>query len=107
MVEKFEWVEGPIRVTLEYAGFRDGRDYFEYELWDNGELIFDLADYSTGPGGADDGEEMVYSLLHFLTLQPGDTDDEYFDSWTERQIEWVGGESADNLRRLIYNERDR
>lgn len=37
---------------------------------------------------ADDSRETVAGLLHFLALRPGDTDRDYFDSYTPAQLEW-------------------
>jgi len=36
-----------------------------------------------------DGDETIAALLSFLSLRPGDTDDEYFDDYTEDQMEWA------------------
>jgi hypothetical protein len=34
---------------------------------------------------ADDSDETVRGLMGFLTLRPGDTDDEYFENYTKAQ----------------------
>jgi hypothetical protein len=58
-----------------------------------GELIFDDHDFSGSPMHADDSDETIRSLLGFLTLRKGDTDAEYFDRYTERQLEFAANEA--------------
>lgn len=56
-------------------------------------VIFDAADYHGSPMVADDSDANVEGLMGFLTLQPGDTDPEYFASYTDAQrafcAEWA------------------
>lgn len=51
--------------------------------------IFEGEDFAGSPLHADDSDETLRSLLGFLTLRPGDTDHEYFDSYSERQLEFA------------------
>lgn len=51
-----------------------------------GAPIFSSDDFETPY--VDDEAEIVRGLLGFLSLQDGDTDSEYFDNYTERQIAW-------------------
>jgi hypothetical protein len=74
-----------------------GRIRWSYTLHDNGwrpgdesaqlygAPIFEGDEYETTYL---EDDEIVRSLLVFLSLQDGDTDSEYFDSYTERQIAW-------------------
>lgn len=48
-------------------------------------VLFDAADYHGSPLHADDSDANVEGLMGFLTLRPGDTDDEYFESYTAEQ----------------------
>jgi hypothetical protein len=48
-------------------------------------VIFDAADYHGSPSHADDSDQNVEGLMGFLTLRPGDTDAEYFESYTDEQ----------------------
>jgi hypothetical protein len=50
-----------------------------------------------------DSRECVRSLMSFLTLRPGDTDREYFDSYTKRQQEYC----AQHAEALCYAVDDR
>ena len=53
------------------------------------ELIFEGEDYGCSPCDAIDSDASVASLMTFLTLRPGDTDDEYFEKYTERQLRFA------------------
>lgn len=48
-------------------------------------VIFEGSDYSGSPMHADDSDDNVAGLMGFLTLRPGDTDAEYFESYTPEQ----------------------
>lgn len=50
--------------------------------------IFEAADFAGSPMHADDSDETVRSLMTFLTLRPGDTDADYFASYTPKQLEF-------------------
>lgn len=51
-------------------------------------ILFDGADFCCAPGQAIDSDACIECLMGFLTLRPGDTDSEYFDSYTEEQKEF-------------------
>jgi hypothetical protein len=63
------------------------RQFFDYQFFLNSRLLFDGSDFSTPLNPSDD--RVIKDLLGFLTLKPGDTDDEYFSSYTEAQMEWA------------------
>lgn len=73
-----------------------------YKFWHRGQLIFSGDDFGCSPLHAIDSIECVASMLHFLSLRPGDTDKEYFDSYSPAQLEWANqwGEELS----LIANE---
>lgn len=48
-------------------------------------VLFEGEDYSVGAGQCSDSDDAVAGLLEFLTLKPGDTDDEYFARYTPAQ----------------------
>ncbi len=63
-----------------------GQTRIRYEMRKpDGALLFEGADFSCSPMHADDSDESVRALLGFLTLRPGDTDDEYFENYTDEQ----------------------
>ena len=51
-------------------------------------VIFQGEDFACSPMHAIDSDECVAALLGFLTLKSGDTDREYFEDYTERQLEF-------------------
>lgn len=68
---------------------RTHRWYLGYELLHGGKPIFDGEDFSPSPMHEVDSDEAVAHLLSFLSLQPGDTDDEYFENYIPEQLEWA------------------
>lgn len=48
--------------------------------------IFEGEDYGCSPMCAIDSDDCLRDLLGFLTLRPGDTDDEYFERYTPFQL---------------------
>jgi hypothetical protein len=88
--------KGPIlELTLWDSGSADwrGQTQIAYQLdaTENGqtETIFEGSDFAGSPLHADDSDATVGALLSFLSLRPGDTDAEYFESYTERQLEFA------------------
>jgi hypothetical protein len=67
---------------------RYGKSVLAYKLYDNGRVIFRGEDFHNSPLHAIDSLETVEGLLAFLTLRPGDTDPDYFESYTLRQLAW-------------------
>ena len=55
----------------------------------DGQTIFEGNDFGPSPLHSIDGNESAGALLGFLGCQPGDTDDEYFESYTPAQLDWV------------------
>lgn len=53
------------------------------------DIVFEAEDYGCSPMHAIDGPECVIALLGFLTLRPGDTDKDYFNAYTERQLRFA------------------
>lgn len=52
-------------------------------------VIFEGENFSGSPFYADDSNETLGGLLTFLSLRPGDTDREYFDSYTPDQMDFA------------------
>lgn len=89
-------VEGH-RLQMWYAGQSGGRDHIHYKFSDpKGTVLFEGSDYSPSPMTAIDSDEAVRGLLGFLTLKPGDTDDEYFEKYTDEQKSFADS-SAEGL----------
>lgn len=59
----------------------------------NGVIVFEGSDYGCPPDSSPSNHSTLRSLISFLTLRPGDTDDEYFKSYTERQWAFAQGDA--------------
>jgi hypothetical protein len=59
-----------------------------YALWQPGhdEPLFVGEDCGVAPSDSIDGDGALRGLMGFLTLKPGDTDDEYFENYTPEQL---------------------
>jgi hypothetical protein len=70
-----------------------GKHVLAYVLaWDKAytdAVIFRGDDLHCAPGTAIDSDESAGALLSFLSLKPGDTDDDYFNDYTQAQIDFV------------------
>lgn len=77
-----------------YESDRTGRTRIAYRFFDpEGELLFSGCDFFPSRLHAIDSDEAVRSLLGFLLLRPGDTDDEYFSDYTEKQLAFAEDEA--------------
>lgn len=66
-----------------------------YRLTKGQEVLFEGDDFGCSPMHAVDSNEALVGLLGFLTLKPGDTDEEYFENYTARQLEWAESEAEE------------
>jgi len=62
------------------------RQVFGYRFYSGAALVFESVDLS-GPTGMS-ARRAAAEALCFLTLRPGDVEDDYFDDYTPAQIEW-------------------
>jgi len=62
-----------------------------------GEVLFEGEDFSPGAMMALDGDKAILSLLSFLTLKLGDTDDEYFQNYSPAQLAWTESTDCEEL----------
>lgn len=65
--------------------------------------IFSGDDFESPIVFSDDAGYVVQELLGFLSLNDGDTDKEYFDSYSERQIAWRD-ERAETLSMYVMED---
>jgi len=61
----------------------------------DGTIVFSGDDYGCSPMDAIDSDDALRGLLGFLTLKPGDTDDEYFAHYTDRQRAFCEGDAEE------------
>jgi len=84
----------------------DGREVVQYifhdQRWGYGRRLFHGRDYRPSPMHAVDSPEAIAGLLGFLSLREGDTDSEYFDNYTERQITWRDSARCEELQLLVH-----
>jgi len=75
-----------------------------YRLYSpEGIIIFEGNDYGVSPMMAPDSDESIRTLMGFLTMRPGDTDDEYFKDYTPKQLTWAE-KNADDFYQFTDGE---
>lgn len=62
-----------------------------------GGIIFEGCDFGPRPIHPWDSAQSFGSMIRFKTLQPGDTDQEYFDNYTPAQLAWCQSMRAQEL----------
>jgi len=94
----------PFELRLYDTGKMQGpHTILAYELTGPDGLVFEGADFRASPMHAIDSDATVRCLLGFLTLRPGDTDDEYFADYTDKQRAFCQTD-AEALSRYAYDE---
>lgn len=82
-------------LRLEHAGYSGGKERVRYTFKRTNERtpIFTGDDFLCSP--MDDGESLAAakSLMGFLTLRSGDTDDDYFADYTPEQLVFAAHEA--------------
>lgn len=67
-----------------------GQSVIGYQLFaPDGGVVFEGEDFAGSPMHAIDSDATLRSLITFLSLRPGDTDDEYFEDYDEDQLDWA------------------
>lgn len=78
-----------------------------YELCEpTGKVLFRGDDFGPGAATADDSDEALRGLLGFLFLRPGDTDRDYFASYTAEQLAFAASPECEQLQWLYSEEGD-
>lgn len=95
-MEKYTWEDYALTLEETYQ-FRGNHNYVKYVLTKAGESvpIFEGNDLGIPYGDDPEGPKAAAALLDFLTLQEGDTDQEYFEGYTDRQREFSECEAED------------
>lgn len=98
--------DGDYRLQLFCApGERLGYRFFLPQEADRGcpdRALFAGDDFRPSPLHAIDGDAVALALLSFLTLQPGDTDAEYFNAYTDEQMGWAQSYDCEALGAEVY-----
>lgn len=79
-----------------------GGNTIQYQLTMNGLTLFKGKDFNCSPLHAIDSDDCVKDLMSFLTLRPGDTDKEYFDNYSDAQLDYCS-QHAEALSCEVYN----
>jgi hypothetical protein len=66
---------------------RYGKWEVPFRLSHHGETIFENT-LGASPMHATDSDQTLAAIVCFCSLRPGDTDPEYFDDYTPRQLAW-------------------
>ena len=74
-----------------------GRSILHYQFQQGDKLLFEGSDFCCSPMHAIDSDETLRALLGFLTLRKGDTDAEYFENYTQEQLDFAD-EHAETLQ---------
>lgn len=81
-----------------------GRTCVGYELCDaRGNAILRGVDFRPSPLHADDSDATLRALCGILFLRPGDTDAEYFASYSPAQLQFAGSSDCELLA-FLYSE---
>jgi hypothetical protein len=83
-----KWTAGTFTLKLWQTSRTDwrGQPYLAYKFYCQGKLVFKGQDFAGSPLHAIDSKVTVGALLGFLSLRPGDTDKEYFDTYSPAQL---------------------
>jgi hypothetical protein len=101
---KFQTVDGEYTVTLKENGRRakTGQKLTDYQLIaPDGTVVFSGDDLGCSPMNNTELKGNAIALLGFLTLKPGDTDDDYFKDYTPAQLAWCESTAAEDLRCIV------
>ena len=80
-----------------------GKQILAYAFYDvrfGDEPIFQGADFGCPQFDDPESDHTISQLLGFLSLKPGDTDAEYFEDYSPRQMEWCE-QHAEDLSLLV------
>ena len=87
----------------DYNHHLGGRSYYSYVMLVDGEVMFSGNDFSPSPMLCPDSLESILQLLGFLTLKPGDTDNEYFMKYTLPQLDFAKSNLCEDLSTIVYD----
>lgn len=100
-----QWEQDWFKIDMTVLPFKNKYDKFviKWHFFDNDILIFEGDSFSPSPQFPPLSDDSVMALISFLTLQPGDTDEEYFKDYTPEQFSWCISERADELRQILMD----
>lgn len=93
------------KYTLDIYDVDDEKDRTRvgYRFFYDDELIFEGDNYRISVFDKKDDDATIATLLSFLSLRKGDTNKEYFDNYTEKQLAF-SEEHGEELSIIIYDQ---
>ena len=82
---------------LDRGGTFQSRWTLTYNFYYKGDLLFSGSDYSPSPLYDFASNQSLAEMVGWLSLKPGDTDEEYFDNYTEDQLRFAEDHSDDMM----------
>lgn len=79
----------------------------QYYAFKGDTILFQGDDFKPSPMREVDSLDSMVDLLGFFTVKPGDTDKEYFASYTPEQLEWCKSNECEAISVLISDYEDR
>jgi len=84
-----------------------GHNLLAYEFKDGKKTIFKGDRFGCPAGVAIDSLKCVYALLGFLSLGKGDTDADYFEDYTQAQLDWRDSNRREHLAMIVFEWEER
>src|SRR5262245_7011662 len=101
------WTDDPYKLELFETPHTIGsHTRIGYRLRRHGRTVFVGDDIGVPPTDTLDGDDTLHGVLTFLSLRPGDTDPEHFDTYTPEQLAWRD-EHAEELAIRLEEHRER
>lgn len=97
-------IEGYRLRTWDTRRSHHGKSRIAYQFdGKDGQVIFAGDDFYCSPLHAIDSDACLRALMAYITLRPGDTDRDYFDSYTPEQMAFAQGD-AESLSLYAMDE---
>ena len=81
------------------TGRRDTHYKVGYQLmWPGHRILFKGEDLGVPSNQCIDSDDTLRDLIGWLTLKPGDTDEEYFENYTPEQLAFAQSDDAQNMQ---------
>ena len=91
-------------LSLEIDHYENMRAFYKYTFkTPDKKILFKGNDFSCYAGDDNKWKENAMSLMGFLTLRKGDTDDEYFNNYTDDQLAFSESNDNDELQMMVYD----
>lgn len=105
-----EWEQDGFKLRLQETGRRDksGKVRLAYRFEDtryedaeHDNIVFEGDDYFLSPMHQPGSDAAVAAILSFMALGEGDTDSDFFDSYTPAQLEWRNSNRREELSMIV------